>query len=94
MKLPQNNEMRSIDKYAINNIGIPGIILMEKAAEKITYRILEELECKNGKTVLFICGKGNNGGDGFAAARLLLIKIYIRKYSFFLTKKKLQEMQR
>lgn len=74
MKLPQNNEMRSIDKYAINNIGIPGIILMEKAAEKITYRILEELECKNGKTVLFICGKGNNGGDGFAAARLLFNK--------------------
>lgn len=66
--------MRKADEYTINEIGIPGIVLMEKAAEKIEYFISRALEKIGGKTVIFVCGKGNNGGDGFAAARLLTLK--------------------
>ena len=58
MKLPKNAQMRKADSYTINKIGIPGIVLMEKAAEKIEFHISEELEKIGGKTVLFICGKG------------------------------------
>lgn len=74
MKLPENAQMRKADEYTINTIGIPGIVLMEKAAEKIAFHISEELEKISGNNVLFICGKGNNGGDGFAAARILMGK--------------------
>ncbi|MBR0104621.1 MAG: NAD(P)H-hydrate dehydratase [Firmicutes bacterium] len=74
MKLPENAQMRQADQYTINTIGIPGIVLMEKAAEQIAFYISSELKNTGGKTVLFVCGKGNNGGDGFAAARILLGK--------------------
>ncbi len=65
-------QMRDIDQKAINQLGIPGIILMENAA----LRCIEELEndfisLKNLKIGVF-CGKGNNGGDGFAIARHLV----------------------
>ena len=74
MKLPRNSEMRKADEYTINEIGIPGIVLMEKAAEKIAGCISLALAKENGKSVLFLCGKGNNGGDGFAAARILSLQ--------------------
>ena len=74
MKLPKNDEMRNADQYTINDIGIPGILLMEKAAEKIEYHISKKLKEIGGNKVLFFCGKGNNGGDGFAVSRLLLNK--------------------
>lgn len=65
-------QMRAMDQNAINEAGIPGIILMENAA----LRCVEELESdfislKDLKIGVF-CGKGNNGGDGFAIARHLV----------------------
>lgn len=62
-------EMKRCDEYTIQEIGIPSMVLMERAA----LGVVEEL-CGGGfdvNRVLVVCGTGNNGGDGFAAARLL-----------------------
>ena len=62
------DEMRRIDKYAINVLEIPSIVLMENAALKVIKNI--DIERRNSFAV--ICGTGNNGGDGLAVARGLL----------------------
>lgn len=66
-----SREMREFDRRAIEDIGIPGLILMENAGRSI----IEALELKYGcvcdKKFLILCGKGNNGGDGFVVARHL-----------------------
>ncbi len=64
-------QIREVDNYAINQLSIPGIILMENAAIQIfnhSVKRFEERQLLVNK-IGFVCGKGNNGGDGFAAAR-------------------------
>lgn len=61
--------MKEIDKYCIENLKIPGILLMENAALKI----IKHLEPEKHNSYTVVCGKGNNGGDGFAVARHLVI---------------------
>jgi NAD(P)H-hydrate epimerase len=66
-------EMKKVDKTAIDEFGIPSLILMENAgrgAADIAYNML--LDKKN--KVVCVCGKGNNGGDGFVCARHLINK--------------------
>ncbi len=65
-------EMRWCDETTIRKFGIPGLLLMENAGRgiaEIAQRCVGSLEDKN---ILIFCGKGNNGGDGFVAARHLL----------------------
>lgn len=62
-------QVRQFDSYAINSLGIPSIILMENAALNISKLLLEKFN--NINSVGIVCGKGNNGGDGFAVARHL-----------------------
>ncbi len=64
-------QMRTIDKWAIQEIGIPGIVLMENAGKAIVKRLQEILPDIASKKVIIVCGKGNNGGDGFVIARHL-----------------------
>lgn len=64
------NEMRAIDKEAINNIGIPSLILMENAA----FKVIENMDLNKHNNFTIITGVGNNGGDGLAIARQLLAK--------------------
>lgn len=71
MKLVSPDEMRAIDSYAINVMGVAGITLMENAALKITKQAVEMLGGVFGRELLLLAGKGNNGGDAFACARLL-----------------------
>lgn len=59
---------KKIDEYSINNIGIPSIVLMERAAQSVTDVIINDT---NLKKVIAICGKGGNGGDAIAVVRLL-----------------------
>jgi NAD(P)H-hydrate epimerase len=61
--------MRSIDSCAINEIGIPGIVLMENASREVLNYLLGRF----GDGFCIICSKGNNGGDGFALARQLIV---------------------
>ncbi|MDP4117318.1 MAG: NAD(P)H-hydrate epimerase, partial [Bacteroidota bacterium] len=64
-------EIRDLDSYAITKLGIPGIVLMENAAINISKIISDYCNEKSFSKVAIICGKGNNGGDGFAVARHL-----------------------
>lgn len=66
-KLYDGAEMRAMDKWTIEAAGIPGVELMERAAHAVAERILQG-ECA---ATAIICGTGNNGGDGYAAARML-----------------------
>jgi len=67
-----NLQMRECDRVTIEDIGLPGIVLMENAARSVTEVATEMLDGDvSGSRILVFCGKGNNGGDGFAVARLL-----------------------
>lgn len=70
MKLVTSDQMRTLEKIAINEYGIPSIILMENAATGFCKELKRHIDLKN-KKIAVICGKGNNGGDGFAIARHL-----------------------
>ncbi|MDF2441730.1 MAG: ADP-dependent NAD(P)H-hydrate dehydratase / NAD(P)H-hydrate epimerase [Abditibacteriota bacterium] len=71
MKIFTAEQIREFDRVAVEEYKIPSIVLMENAA----LRVVEFLEMKfaplKGKRVAVLCGKGNNGGDGFAVARHL-----------------------
>jgi NAD(P)H-hydrate epimerase len=64
-------EMRALDARAIRELGIPGPRLMDHAGTGAAARIARWLAPIRGKTVVVVCGKGNNGGDGFVVARRL-----------------------
>lgn len=68
-------EAREVDRRAIEELGIPGIVLMENAGLGLTRAVLEERE-RRGATgkVAVVAGRGNNGGDGFVLARQLVAR--------------------
>jgi len=72
MKLATPAQMKEIDEIAIHRYKIPGIILMENAALNVVKTASEMLNENNAGKVTVIAGKGNNGGDAFAAARHLM----------------------
>ena len=59
-----------LERLSKEKFSIPPFLMMENAARAMADFIIS----KNGKKVLILCGKGNNGGDGYALARLLLAK--------------------
>ena len=61
-------QVRELDRAAIEDVGIPGSVLMERAALGVAELILRRYP---GRHTLIVCGRGNNGGDGLAAARQL-----------------------
>ncbi len=63
--------MRNIDRRAIDDMGIPGLELMENAGSAVVEAIIEQFGEIEGEVITVVCGKGNNGGDGFVVARLL-----------------------
>ena len=72
------DEMKKCDAYTIEHFGVPAVVLMERAALKCVAAIIRENY--NLRRVLVVCGSGNNGGDGFAIARILNergIKVYV-----------------
>src|SRR5262249_9693727 len=64
-------ETRALDARAIETLGIPGPRLMENAGRGAAAVIAREWAPLRGKRVLALCGRGNNGGDGFVVARHL-----------------------
>lgn len=75
MKLTTAAQMRELDRRAIGERGIPSLELMERAAEGVARAALDLLPRRPGKCrAAVLCGAGNNGGDGIAAARLLFLK--------------------
>ncbi|MGI6128951.1 MAG: NAD(P)H-hydrate dehydratase [bacterium] len=72
MRLVTAAQMRAADSYTIDNLGIPGIVLMEEAGQQVAELCLKLLRERPGKGRAFIwAGRGNNGGDGFVVARRL-----------------------
>lgn len=70
LKLCTADQSRQMDKNTIEKFGIDGFTLMEIAASKAALHLQKKLNSnKNG---LYVCGKGNNGGDGLAVARYLV----------------------
>jgi hydroxyethylthiazole kinase-like uncharacterized protein yjeF len=70
MRVVTNSEIKEIDAWAINKLGIPGPVLMENAG-RACVNVIEEYFDPDNLGALIICGKGNNGGDGFVIARHL-----------------------
>src|ERR1700680_1755110 len=73
MKALTAAEMRAVDRLTTERLGIPSLELMESAGKHVADTCLRSLEGVGApsQTICVLCGKGNNGGDGFVAARHL-----------------------
>ncbi len=72
-------KIREIDRRAVQDYGMTGLVLMENAARgtaDVLCRLMED-DFRASGPVTIVCGKGNNGGDGFAIARHLDIRLVI-----------------
>ena len=72
MRSLTRDEVRDVDRRAINDFGLPGVVLMENAGRNAA-ALVHSLATADGSPgpVTIVCGKGNNGGDGFVIARHL-----------------------
>ena len=64
-------EMKAIDTYTIQKLGIPSLVLMERAALSMVGRMKEEI-LKTDR-IFCVCGAGNNGGDAVAVEMILFV---------------------
>ncbi|MCL5289772.1 MAG: NAD(P)H-hydrate dehydratase [Bacillota bacterium] len=71
MRIATEKEMKEIDRRAMEQFGIPGIVLMENAGLRVVEVIQELFKEVKGKVFSILVGKGNNGGDGLVVARHL-----------------------
>ncbi|NKB66847.1 MAG: NAD(P)H-hydrate dehydratase [Candidatus Latescibacteria bacterium] len=71
-KLVTGGQMEEIDRRTTVEAGIPGAVLMERAGRAVFDLIVEKWEGVEGLQAVVLCGKGNNGGDGFVVAWLML----------------------
>jgi NAD(P)H-hydrate epimerase len=71
MRLVKTFEMQEMDRMTIQNLGIPGAVLMENAARGATRIFMDHFEFLKDIHVIILCGSGNNGGDGYVMARYL-----------------------
>ncbi len=74
LPLLTSDQMRSLDANAIDDVGIPGIVLMENAALAVLQVMEERYEDMEDRRIAVVCGPGNNGGDGYALARQLHLR--------------------
>src|SRR5580658_10296639 len=71
MKILSAAEMREVDRLTTARYGIPGLTLMENAGASVAEFIARRWPKFAQRRIVVLCGKGNNGGDGFVAARRL-----------------------
>ena len=64
-------QMREVDRRTTEEYGVPSLQLMENAGARILEVLLQKYPDLTSRRVVLLCGKGNNGGDGFVVARLL-----------------------
>ena len=69
MKIVTAAEMREIDRVTTERFGVPSLTLMENAGNAVAQFVLENF--RSADRIAVVCGKGNNGGDGFVIARRL-----------------------
>ena len=71
-RVMSRDEVRRVDAWAIEEIGVPGVVLMENAGRSCAELALQKLAGMTKPQVCILCGVGNNGGDGYVIARHLL----------------------
>ncbi len=71
LRVMSRDQVRSVDRWAIEEIGLPGIALMENAGRSCAGFIMDRLGHKTTRGICIFCGAGNNGGDGYVIARHL-----------------------
>ncbi len=71
MKILTSREMKAVDRAAIEELGIPGVVLMENAGLGIVRALRGRFSDPAAERIVVVAGKGNNGGDGFVVARHL-----------------------
>jgi hydroxyethylthiazole kinase-like uncharacterized protein yjeF len=71
MKALTAAEMREVDRFTTERFAVPSLQLMESAGKHVAVAVRSRLAMFGPRRVAVLCGKGNNGGDGFVAARLL-----------------------
>ena len=64
-------QMRALDHRTITEAQVPSLVLMERAGTGVVTHLEARYGSVAGKKIVILCGKGNNGGDGFVVARLL-----------------------
>lgn len=74
MKIVTAEEMKKLDRKATTDYAIPSLLLMENAARGLVDQIEKTIGPVAGKRVVVLAGRGNNGGDGIAAARHLRMR--------------------
>ena len=89
MKVASGAQMREIDRLTIDETGIAGIVLMENASQAVAKVCLNYVNQFKNPKVAVVCGGGNNGGDGFAVARILKCNGVESKIVFIGNKEKL-----
>lgn len=72
MRILDAAQMREADRYTIEEIGIPSLVLMENAGRQVVAAMESAYEERLNGRVAVLCGRGSNGGDGFVVARTLL----------------------
>src|SRR5262252_6015868 len=72
MRILSAEQMREADRFTIEEIGIPSLVLMENAGRQVVAAMEASFEAQLAGRVAVLCGRGNNGGDGFVVARTLL----------------------
>jgi ADP-dependent NAD(P)H-hydrate dehydratase / NAD(P)H-hydrate epimerase len=71
MNIVTGTQMQALDRRTITEAQVPSLVLMERAGTGVSAFLQDRFSPLRGKTVTILCGKGNNGGDGFVVARLL-----------------------
>ena len=71
MRILTSAQMRDADRRTIDEVGIPSAVLMENAGRQVVAAMERYLRALGDQRVAVVCGKGNNGGDGFVVARVL-----------------------
>ena len=71
-RVMSRDEVRRVDAWAIQEIGVPGVVLMENAGRSCADLVRERLAGVQDAKVSVFCGTGNNGGDGYVIARHLI----------------------
>ena len=74
----KNQEMQTVDHETIHEIGIPGLVLMERASKAVADQAIQMVD--HSQRILVISGIGNNGGDALACTRILLEQDYLVDY--------------
>ena len=72
MRILNAAQMREADRCTIDEVGIPSLVLMENAGRQVVAAIEAAYESQLNERIGILCGKGNNGGDGFVVARTLI----------------------